>query len=215
MTALPASVLAVWRHVSRKTGRAAVLPDGCRDLILFVTPGERPEWIVSPLMDQPFMHLSQTGQTCLGLRLVPGARFDEAVLLHEVRRMHEPDIGQALSLTEDLCRSDPRVSEALAGLAGGGPVAQAARDMGVSERTLERLILDNTARRPVWWRRLARVRRAAAALDPAQALAETSCAYGFADQAHMSREFRRWFGVTPSGFLRDPRLLASVKAAGF
>jgi AraC-like DNA-binding protein len=38
-------------------------------------------------------------------------------------------------------------------------------------------------------------------------LAEIACDCGYSDQAHMTREFVRWFGKTPTWLCRDVRLL--------
>lgn len=77
-------------------------------------------------------------------------------------------------------------------------VTTAARALGLSERSLERLLLGGTGRTPVYWKRLARLRRVARALSPEVPLAELAVDHGFADQAHMTREFRRWLGTTPT-----------------
>ncbi|GKS76765.1 hypothetical protein AVME950_17735 [Acidovorax sp. SUPP950] len=64
----------------------------------------------------------------------------------------------------DFTRCDTRVQEALAALAQSPTVGAAARALGVSERTLERLMRTATGEPPRYWRALARVRRAAQAL---------------------------------------------------
>jgi len=47
--------------------------------------------------------------------------------------------------------------------------------------------------------------RDALALDPDRALAALAVASGFADQAHLTREFRRWSGRTPRAFAAEMR----------
>ena len=94
-------------------------------------------------------------------------------------------------------------------------MAAAARQLAVSERTLQRLVYVATARPPAYWKCLARVRRAAAGLDRAPSLAAWAADHGFADQAHMTREFQRWLGRTPSALLASADLLAVAAASGY
>jgi transcriptional regulator GlxA family with amidase domain len=116
----------------------------------------------------------------------------------------------------DACvRLDARVEEALAALADTASIRHAVGALGVSERSLERLVQTATGQPPRYWRALARVRRAAQALDSAQPLAAIAADHGFADQAHFSRECRRWLGQTPSHLRKAPALLATAAQAGY
>ncbi len=72
-----------------------------------------------------------------------------------------------------------------------------------------------TERAPLFWLRLARVRRAAAQLRQAPALSELAHSEGFADQAHMTREFRRWLKVTPGQLRGDERWAARHLGPGY
>src|SRR3990167_2943268 len=65
-------------------------------------------------------------------------------------------------------------------------------------RSVGRLLLSGSGRTPVYWKRLARLRRSAQALSSDAPLAELAVDHGFSDQAHMTREFRRWLGTTPA-----------------
>jgi hypothetical protein len=38
--------------------------------------------------------------------------------------------------------------------------------------------------------------------------------WGFSDQAHMTREFVRWFGITPAKFRTNQPLKAAIKQPG-
>ncbi len=109
----------------------------------------------------------------------------------------------------------PRVQEALHTLAHAATVAAAARSLGVSERSLERLTRAATQQPPSYWRALARVRRAAQALGSGEALVGIAADHGYADQAHFSRDCLRWLGQSPSALRRSPGLLATVAQAGY
>jgi len=38
---------------------------------------------------------------------------------------------------------------------------------------------------------------------------------GFSDQAHLSREMRRWFGCSPSTIRQDAQLNAALSQSGY
>jgi AraC-like DNA-binding protein len=111
---------------------------------------------------------------------------------------------------------------------GAAQVARACQALGVSTRTLERLFADHVGFAPRTYQRL---RRAGAVAEALEARAEGSPArgsgtnpggspggarraapvmlsdlahrFGYADHAHMTREFRRVTGVTPSAYRRE------------
>ena len=120
-----------------------------------------------------------------------------------------------LEAMEAHTRLDVRIQEALHTLAHARSVAQATRALKVSERSLERLTRQTTARPPRFWLALARVRRAVRDLGTARPLVEIAADHGFADQAHFSRECRRWLGQTPSMLRRHPLSLITATQAGY
>jgi AraC-like DNA-binding protein len=213
-SALPTAVIDVWHAAPAHDGTLLVLPDGCRDLIWGLTPGQRPVWWISHLFDvaEPFPHCG--GLQMAGYRLHPTAIIDLDGLLRAVRGREDAD-ADLLALIESHVRVDLRLAEALAGLADAPSVAGAARQLGVSERTLERHTLAGTTRAPGFWKNLARVRRAAVALSRGDSLAEIALEHGYADQAHMTREFRRWFTLSPHRFRLQADLVAQAATPGY
>ena len=120
--------------------------------------------------------------------------------------------GDLASRLESFTELKRELDQALSCLASDvSSIAQAANLLGVSVRTLHRYILQGTGRSPLFWLRLARVRKAGRAVmssctlaeslaeSQAESLAEIAFDHGFSDQAHMSREFRKWLSITPSG----------------
>lgn len=108
-------------------------------------------------------------------------------------------LGQRLLATP----VDPAIRQAFRQLgmldAEPASVAILARDLGLSERTLERRFVHATGLNPVVFRRLSRFRQllrlaAGSELD----WASLAAAAGYADQAHLSREFRDFAGITPA-----------------
>lgn len=93
-------------------------------------------------------------------------------------------------------------------LATGGAitVAQLCAELGCSRRHLSARFGDEVGLGPKAVARILRFRRATTLLGRGTALAEVAAASGFADQAHLTREFRAMAGVTPGAFpkLQDP-----------
>lgn len=212
---LPTPVLQAWRHTSTSTDSTVVLPDGCRDLILHATPGQRPQWLLTALADTAYDVPGTVGEHFWGFRLQPGAQLDDATLLRAVQADPLRDAQDALPLLDACVRLDPRVVDALHSLSVSASVATAARQLGVSERTLQRLVQAATGRQPAYWKCLARIRRATAGLPHAPSLVACAADHGFSDQAHMTREFQRWLGRTPSAVLASARLLAVAASSGY
>jgi AraC-like DNA-binding protein len=112
-------------------------------------------------------------------------------------------------------RVDARVGEALDCLREAPALSVAQARLGVSARSLERLLSGHTQRGPLWWRNLARARHCARALAGATPLAELAADHGYADQAHMTRDLRRWFGATPTRLRAMPALIATLAAPAY
>ena len=100
--------------------------------------------------------------------LAPGTLVDTDALLQRTQIRAGPGrwVGHGPGLA-DTCTLDARVEESLQALAHAPSVTQAARSLGVSPRTLERLLHRHTAHPPAFWRSLARVRQTARCLAPA------------------------------------------------
>jgi AraC-like DNA-binding protein len=81
-------------------------------------------------------------------------------------------------------------------------VAAAAREAGCSERQYQRRFRSAFGLSPATWRRLVRWEHAVSGVMGGSALAEVASAFGYADQAHLTRETRHVAGVPP-GRLRN------------
>lgn len=89
-------------------------------------------------------------------------------------------------------------------------VGAIARDHGLSERTLQRLFRELVGVSPKWVLRRHRVHEATERLaaDPDTDLAGLAYALGYADQAHLTGDFRAQVGVTPAAYARACRAAA-------
>ena len=204
-----------WHHTSCAADSTVVVPDGCRDLILHALPHQPPTWFVTDLADSTYTVSSTVGERYWGFRMQPGTQIDSQRLLALLQNQPMNDAHDALPLLHDCVVLDTRVTDALQSLARHSQVAQAAQQLGVSERTLQRLIQAATGRPPAYWKCLARVRRAAQALPAAASLAECAADHGYTDQAHMTREFGRWLDRTPAAVVASPQWLAAIGASGY
>lgn len=207
--------LTVWTHAAQTTESVLILPDGCRDLIVRRPRTGAATLSVSALDQGPRHALIQAGSHLQGLRLPPGAVIDMAALYalwrddDALERLGE-NLNEAVSLSPDVAQALTLIGEDLA------PADRTARALGVSLRALQRLLVQTGA--PFgYWRGLARARRCARQMigQPEHALADLALIFGYADQAHMTREIRRWLGVTPAALRCDHRRVAIAAQIGY
>lgn len=87
----------------------------------------------------------------------------------------------------------------LAAIRHSASVAELARHTGLSARQLQRICAHETGLPPRSYLRLLRFRTAISSIQsPDAALADTAAAAGYADQAHMTREFQSLGGLPPA-----------------
>ena len=212
--ALPPVALELWRFTAHEAMQVHVPPDGCRDLIVIVPGGAAPVCLVSALAETSETHAFAPGDRAVGVRLRPGAQMDERALLALVQAGERSGDADLLDAVGAAARLDARVAEALDCLREAPSLPLARARLGVSSRSLERLLSAQTRRGPLWWRSLARARRCARALAGEAPLAALAADHGYADQAHMTRDLRRWFGVPPTRLRAMPGLLAPLASSG-
>ena len=204
-------------------GSVSVQPDGCRDLIVRHRGDAPPQLFLTSVDVAPRLIHNHSTSHYIGLRLQPGTHFAWE------RSASPPPHDQMISGNDHItrqwgaavARSPQRADELL--LDGvqqwAKPGDQLCReffsalakgDVGeleleIGERQLRRRLLSQTGRPPRFWRQLHRARRAALTLlSGTTPLRDAAQELGYADQAHMSRDIRRWFNITP-GELRRRR----------
>jgi len=208
------NILATWEVTTKTDISSVIVPDGCRDLIMYSPTGDKPRWFISPLFDETHTVTVGSGSTMMGFRLRPGTSINEAKLLASMSndKLEFNDICERL---DAFATRKASIEDALYGLADAKTVQQAASETGTSPRTLQRLLMRETGRSPVYWVLLARARKAARALNSPLCLAGIAERYGYADQAHMSREFKRWFNVSPTVLKNSPSKLNRLYDEGY
>lgn len=191
------------------------VPDGCIELIRrhcgqSVWRSEQPPLFVAGLALQPAMLRFSGDARFTGIRLWPWAWHmlggtSCSGFADGWREIAEGDpIALLLPDTSDPM---PRLAAALYGLRR--PPLAAIRDADsvealaqatrLSSRQLQRICAKETGMAPRSYLRLLRFRTAVSGIQsPDAALADTAAASGYADQAHMTREFRSLGGLPPA-----------------
>jgi len=201
---------------------STVPADGCTDLIVrdgqLVVAGPSTRWIATK---------SDGDSGSVGLRLPPGfagtvlgtnARelVDRAVAIEDalprdaaaglraamLSVARSPGLVEAISarVFDRMAPSRPRLNFIRHAAGRAASVGAVADELGESERTLRRRMLSDFG---YGYATLVRIQRAAKArqlLGRGAKSSEAAAAAGFADQAHLTREFRRLVGVTPAQF---------------
>jgi len=203
-------------------GRLSVWPDGCRDLIAIVPKGSSSTIVCSGLDSAPRQVVCDDDTLFVGVRLAAGVTFpwerknpcsklDDQIFSQntfpdclgwDFESGCDEALDKLVGVVNDFANPAPSwVSECIEELRRGKML----HAIPLSERSIRRKIADTTGAPPRYWKSLARVRQAALEAARSEApFVEIAADHGFSDQAHMSREIRCWFGVTPM-MLRNNR----------
>ncbi|MCF6326191.1 MAG: helix-turn-helix domain-containing protein [Devosiaceae bacterium] len=212
-------ILQHWQFQAKIAGNSLIIPDGCRDLIFRASAGKKPHWQITSLDDTAYKVSSVVGDFFMGYRFRPGISIDGFAILSALKNL-EPGKDVAEKHIEDMisnyCLRSPNTELALACLgAGRKNVSMAARELGIGLRSLQRLVLKGTGKTPAFWTGLARARKVARELASGGALAQIAFDFEYSDQAHMSRDIKRWFGVSPGRIKYQSGIVTQLNQAGF
>lgn len=160
-----------------------------------------PHWRV-PAVDDPALHAAQLQ---LHASLERGATIDVAAatreLVRQALRQHgdrRPHAGH--SVRRELAAVQAHLH---AHLAETVSLDELAAIDGISKYHLARMFSHAFGVPPHAYQILLRVNAARALLDAGAAITEASARVGFADQAHLTRHFKKAFSVTPGQYLHD------------
>lgn len=143
-----------------------------------------------------FMAAFEAGDSKLALE----AHFLELLMILLKHHAHFPlprkrtgkDQGKVRQVT-DLIHADFSENLSLESLAG---------NVGLSPYALLRLFNRETGMSPYLLQTGLRIRKAKELLRSGHTLADAAAGCGFTDQSHMTRQFKRWLGVTPGEYFR-------------
>lgn len=192
------AIIDTWHAQATKSVTEIVIPDGCNDVILKLRKNTAPEWRVSSLQDGSRAVQIDAEAQLYGFRLLPGTRIEESAML---AKLYTGSVGEhdAPMIIQDYCSQHRHIDEALQILKSPEiSVSAAAERLTLNQRGLQRLIRQETGRTPLFWVRLAKVRRTARDIMLGMPLGDCAFKNFYADQAHMSREIKHWLGITPS-----------------
>ncbi len=213
----PVAGAVLWqRSCDQGPERAAIMPDGCMDLIwhdghLFIAgPDTRPHafeaeigtgmiavrfppGMAPTIFGVPAFELRNERIAldavwpAAGVRRLSGQVGAEGV--HAIERI-------AIGRLRELGRVDPMI-DTIAGLAEGNtPVRSIADHVGLGERQLHRRCLDAFGYGAKTLTRIMRMRQALDHVRAGAPLARTAATLGYADQAHLARDVRALTGRT-------------------
>lgn len=196
----------LWHHRQEEEGFSTIFPDGCRDVLIWNAPAGPPVVTLSAYDHRPRKVGVATGTEIIGFRLRPG-EIPCRDLLDAVA-----DAPDKAAQTLDTALGPPgELTEAIEALSLPGSTALAvAATLGVSSRTMQRRFRACGLPPPEFWRLLGRARRCARRLGEPAPLADVAGDSGYSDQAHMTRELLRWFGLTPRALRRMPQERALI-----
>jgi AraC-like DNA-binding protein len=198
------------------------VPDGCVEIIRRLEgrsrwDGEQPGCFAVGLIEQPASFEIETGARFVGMRLWPWtwsllspvpldairgrwAEIDAPDLLALCRLLDDPPAAEA-ALADRFAGAPPELGAVGLAISEAGSVGEMRRATGMSARALQRWFERHVGLPPRLYLRLLRFQRAFASSPGRPSLADHAFAHGFADQAHMAREYRRLAG-TPAGAAR-------------
>lgn len=199
-----------WEFQAREDTPVTVLPDGCRDVLILSAPGRTAQTLLTEWDTGPRQVLVARGTSIRAYRLQPGTVLSEDAL--SAISAAPEEAGPALQDADERASEISSLISLLA--APSASLDSAARQAGVSGRTLQRHFRTLKLPPPDFWRQLGRARAAAMALATPAPVAEVAAMAGYSDQAHMTRAFGRWFGMSPARLRQDTKLLAVLHQPG-
>jgi AraC-like DNA-binding protein len=230
---LASFVACTWVRVVRcaDVTNDAVLPDGCADIMVFDDQAPRvagPDAITrrttlwNGLVIAGIRLKPGACRAVLGIQVVDivngGARLSDIVASgHQLHRMllASDNLSGRLALLEDWVRdaidratANDRAVVAACKLLGAGSaidVADVARRLDWNTRMIHRQFVAACGYSPKHFQRIMRIQQALriAHARPPGRLAELAAAAGYADQSHMTRDFRQITGFTPAAYFAD------------
>jgi AraC-like DNA-binding protein len=213
-------VAAVWSYAAGAASSSLIAADGCFDLILEADGRCRMSaFVYAPVTRAHHAHV-EAGTRLFGVRLRPGyaaALIDShtnilrAVERHAIAEARPDELESiVMSAVEDHSRPPNIVADFIAqARAAAGALRLTSPSSTSRERELQRECRRWLGLTPKAFLRIERAWAARDAIREGGPLAMIAADFGYADQAHLTRDVRELLGVTPRqlrpvGILQDP-----------
>jgi methylphosphotriester-DNA--protein-cysteine methyltransferase len=143
-------------------------------------------------------------------------RLAGANSFHERVVIAESLLGERLSEKRTF---DPWLSNAIDLISdrrGKTPISRIARDVGISERGLERHFRESIGLTPKLFSRIVRFQRVLKAIEqsPNPDIIDAAFEFGYYDQSHLIIDFRQFADKTPLAFMERARGITDVFVSG-
>jgi len=97
---------------------------------------------------------------------------------------------------------------------GNYPIWMLARNLGLTERTLERRFLAHVGATPKKYARVIRLRNAIFQREKLSTWADVAYAVGYYDQSHMIRDFQELYGISPESLYPQIQVSQTIQFSG-
>jgi AraC-like DNA-binding protein len=221
--------------------RHHVLPDGCMDILFDFRAEMREPVTIVGTMSRALVVETGGATDLFGIRFRPGGlpallRLDAAELrdasldlaaiagplarelwerLAEASPSARPGIAARALPPSPVDRLVAHCAARIAASAGTLPIAELERSTGAGARRIERAFARHVGVGPKVFARIARFRALVAAAQAGEGgWADLAAAAGYADQPHMTREFRHLSGLSPGEWLASAAAVGFVQDAG-
>lgn len=197
-----------WQTNIEQDTLETIYPDGCQDVILKVDSFGEVAIFTSPIDYIPRQVRLQKDTTLIGYRLPPGCTISHKLLenfSHKVVEL-EDDIATYID-------SQKQTIKMIEVIAASNNLSQAAKNIGVSPRTLQRRLQEKGLPTYSFWRSLNRARKAVDLINKETRMLDIAVSLGYSDHAHMTREVVRWFGLSPSE-VRNSEVFSAITQSG-
>lgn len=208
------AVACCWEQQVGSTRVQRVLPDGHADLLLY---DSGPIEVVG-LHDEVSSPVLPAGTRLRGIRFRPAAVAPAFQTAGSSLRNRTVDADSVFGSRRALRLGDPHALDAwirsiepsprscaAVRLLTTRPVDEVAATLGVTGRHLRRIVLAEVGLAPKVYQQVVRLQRFVRAVDDGEPLAAAAAAAGYADQPHLTRDVRRFSGLTPGRLASERR----------
>ncbi|HAO31939.1 MAG TPA: hypothetical protein DCQ84_03160 [Candidatus Competibacteraceae bacterium] len=219
-----------WASAGGANAVYPALPDGAVDLVIEILPSSFQSWLYGTTTVRTIFPLDSQARY-IGIRFRPGcSRHFMRIAARELTDRHEPAqdvlrfplaefaersaegdwaVGLDDLLSRYLARQPPRTNaidravDLIESRRDTIRIREVASYVGKSQRQFERDFLENVGISAKLFASIIRFRHAARLIRDGMPIAAVAADTGYADQSHLSHEFKRLAGVSPRRFPRE------------